>query len=174
MAEPKRRSSRTRIVVTARVSKLELASPLSATASAMEKRNADELIIASRRKEKPAEVEIWTDGSVGRIPLESKKVLHDRERVSVQWEDGWCTETLVKFDRPLHSENQEVRLFQTRHCHYPSIILRYDDGDQHAYATVGSADEHDQIVKVLDEDGDVLNMFRSIPKSRRPGSTRKR
>ncbi len=82
---------------------------------------------------KPADIEVWTDGSVGEIPPEFIHHLNDDERVSVKWDEGWYTATLRKFNQSLHGTRLAVKKLEVRHNKSPEVILIYNDGDEHAY-----------------------------------------
>ncbi len=47
------------------------ATPISAKGKDEDKRTAAESLIFTRHAEKPADIEVWTDGSVGEVPPES-------------------------------------------------------------------------------------------------------
>ncbi len=58
-----------------------------------------------------------------------------------------------------------MKKFEARHNKAPDVILMYDDGDEHAYSACPTASRHHVII--CDEDGDNLDMYRTIPSQSR-------
>lgn len=137
-----------------------LMTPISAKDGDAEKKLAVEAFVLERDAIRKAELEVWTDGSVGEIPSEFVRNLQHGERVSVKWDEGWYNATLELFHEA-HQQKTAVSKFVTKHGKAPDIILSYDDGDEHAYTASPTVSK--QRVILCDEDGDTLDMYRSIP-----------
>ncbi len=108
----------------------------------------------------PAVIEVWTDGSVGKIRQEFIHRLIDGEQVSVKWNGRLYTASLKNFSDSPYRNHHAVKKIEDQHSKVPDIILMYDDGDEHPYSAHPiSSTQH---VIICDEDGETLGMYRTI------------
>ena len=74
-------------------------SPVSAQQDAKTKRDITPAFKASIEEKDVAEFDLWKDGSASSLSSQSLSHLHDGERVSVKWDEGWYTGQLVIIDK---------------------------------------------------------------------------
>lgn len=108
-------------------------------------------MIEERNRERPATIEVWTNGSLNTIPSRIVDEIQHHERVSVQWHEGVFRGAIY-----LYSEDQEHNAthntaFQNKHHTKPHFRLKYDDRDENLYRITSPLQPSQ--VQILHQDG---------------------